>query len=85
LVREFHHTGANRVQDDVSADLQEMSVLLDNDGLVSALEKVSGPPIAVVEELGIDAVQLAHAEGEISVRRLDEKMIVVVHEAVGMA
>ena len=85
LVGEFHHARANRVQDDVSADFQKMSVLLDDDGLVPALEKVSGSMAPVIEELGVDTIHLAHAEGEVSVRRLDEKMIVVVHKAVGMA
>jgi hypothetical protein len=39
-----------------------MGVLLDDDHLISALEKVPGSPVAVIEELGIEAVLLAHAE-----------------------
>jgi len=62
-----------------------MRVFLDNDRLVSALEEVPGPVASVVEELSINAIRLAHAEGEVSVRGFDEEMIVVVHQAVGMA
>ena len=43
------------------------------------------PLVAFIEELGIDAIQLPHAYGEIAVGRLDEQMIMVVHEAVGVA
>ena len=84
-IGEFHHASSNRVQDHIARDFQEMSVLLDDDRLISALEKVTGSSITVVEELGIDAVQLAHSEGEVSVLRLDEKMVVIVHEAESMA
>ncbi len=38
-----------------------------------------------IEELGIDTVQLPHAEGQIAVRGLNEKEIVVRHETVAMA
>lgn len=41
--------------------------------------------VPFVEELSIDAVQLSHTDGEISVRGLDEKVVVIGHEAVGVA
>jgi len=62
-----------------------MRVFLDNDRLVSALEEVPGSVASVVEELRVNTVHLAHAEGEVSVRGFDEEMIVVVHQAVCMA
>jgi hypothetical protein len=45
---------------------------------------VAGSFVFPVKPLGIDAVDLSHAPGEIPLRRLHEKMIVVVHETVGM-
>ena len=62
-----------------------MAVFLDQDGLVAALEQVAGPSVPIVEELGVNAVQLPHADGEVAVRGLDENMGMVGHEAVGMA
>ena len=62
-----------------------MRVFLDDDGFVSALEEVPGPVSSVVEELGVHTVQLPHAEGEVPVGGLDEEMVVIVHEAIGMA
>ncbi len=37
-----------------------------------------------IKKLGINTVQLPHAQGEIAVGRLDQKVIVVVHQTVGM-
>ena len=61
-----------------------MTVLLDQNSLVPALEQVPGPAVELIEELRIDAVQLPHAEGKVAVGGLDEKMVMVGHEAVGM-
>ena len=38
-----------------------------------------------VKKLGVDAVELSHAEREVSIGRFDQKMVVVGHEAVGVA
>ena len=38
-----------------------------------------------IEELGIHSVQLSHAEGKITVGGLDKEVIMVGHEAVGVA
>jgi hypothetical protein len=62
-----------------------MAVLLDQYGLVPALEQMTDPAVPLIEELRIDAIQLPHAEGEVAVRSFDQKMIVVGHEAVGVA
>jgi hypothetical protein len=46
---------------------------------------MAGSAIALVISLGVNAVQLPHAEREVPFRRFDEEMIVVVHETIGMA
>ena len=61
-----------------------MAVFLNEDRLVSALEQMACPLMTFIEKLCIDAVQLPHTQREIAVRRLDQEMIVVVHQAVGM-
>jgi hypothetical protein len=45
---------------------------------------MTGPTVPFIEELSIDAVQLAHTECEITIWGLDEKMIVIGHETVSM-
>ena len=62
-----------------------MAVFLDKDAFEPALEKVAGSFMPFVKKLGIDAVKLSHAEGEVSVGRFDQEMVVVGHEAVGVA
>jgi hypothetical protein len=84
VVRPFRHPGPDRVQDDIPANFEEMAVFLDQNGLVPALEQVTGPAMAFIEELRINAVQLSHAEGKVAVRGLDKKMIMVGHKAIGM-
>jgi hypothetical protein len=62
-----------------------MAVLLHEDGFVSPLEEVTDSLVPVIKKLGVDAVQLPHADGEVTVRSLDKKVVVVVHEAVSVA
>jgi hypothetical protein len=54
------------------------------DRLVPTLEQMARPLMVFIEKLSIDPVQLAHAPGEIAVRCLDQEVIVVVHQAIGM-
>jgi len=49
------------------------------------LEEMTGPSVALVEELCIDAVQLPHPERQVAVGRLDEQVVMVVHQAIGVA
>ncbi len=62
-----------------------MAVFLDKDAFEPALEKVAVSSMPSVKKLGIDAVKLSHAEGEVAVGCFDQKMVVVGHEAVGVA
>ena len=62
-----------------------MAVFLNEDRFVSALEQMACSLMTLIKKLCIDPVQLPHAQGEIAVRRLDQEVIVVVHQAVGMA
>ena len=43
------------------------------------------PAVSLIEELCIDTIQLPHAKGKVAVRCLDEEMVMVGHEAVGVA
>jgi hypothetical protein len=62
-----------------------MTVFLDENGLVPALEQMTVPLMAFIEKLSINAVQLPHAYREIAVGGLNEQMVMVGHEAVGVA
>jgi|WetSurSiteA1Bulk_404760.scaffolds.fasta_scaffold04934_4 hypothetical protein len=45
---------------------------------------MSGPAVPPVVTLGIDPVELPHPPAEIALRGLDEQMIVILHQAIGM-
>jgi hypothetical protein len=45
---------------------------------------MTDPLMDPVEPLCIDPVELAHALGQIAVRRLDQEMIMLGHQAVGV-
>lgn len=62
-----------------------MAVFLDKDAFESALEKVAVPLVSFVKKLGINPVKLSHAEGKVAIGGFDQEMIVVAHEAVGVA
>jgi len=52
--------------------------------MVTPLKDVSCVTMTPVEALSEYAIELAHADGQISLRRLHQQMIVIVHEAIGM-
>jgi hypothetical protein len=62
-----------------------MAVFLYENAFESALKKVAGSLMSFVEKLGIDAVQLSHTKREVAIGGLDQKMVVVGHEAIGVA
>ena len=62
-----------------------MRVALHQHGMVAALEYVAGAVVAPVEGLGVHAVQIAHAAREVGRRRLEHEVIMVAHQAIGVA
>ena len=62
-----------------------MGVSLHQDGVVAILEQVTAPIVAAVETLRMNAVHVAERAGKVASRRLYERVLVIVHEAVGVA
>jgi hypothetical protein len=61
-----------------------MRFLFHQDRLESALKQVADPFVPAVKTLSIDPVELAHTDGEIGFGRLDQQMIMIPHQAVGV-
>jgi len=57
----------------------------DQDRLEPTLEQRSNPVTPTVKTLSVNAVELAHADGEIGLRRLHQQMIMIGHQAVRVA
>jgi hypothetical protein len=62
-----------------------MTVLLYHDRFKSSLKQVSYSPMPDIESLGIDTIQLPHPHGNISIGGLNEEMVIILHQTVGMA
>jgi len=65
---------------DISAQFHEIGIGLNEDGLVTALKKVSAPLVTSVEIDRIGGVQSLHKSTEIRIATAHRKMQVVVHE-----
>jgi hypothetical protein len=62
-----------------------MFLLLNDDGVISALEHVSGPDMPFVEGNAVSAVEAFHPACQVRLGRFDEEVVVVGHEAEGVA
>jgi len=60
------------------------SFLFDQDRFVASLKDMAHPALPSIVLLGIDTVQLAHAAGEIAVRRFNQKVLMIAHQAISM-
>ena len=83
-LRSLNHPGSLWIQDNIATYFQKMAVFLDQYRLVAALKQVSVPAVIFVEELRVDTIELPHAEGQIAFGGLDEKVVMVGHEAIGV-
>jgi hypothetical protein len=60
-------------------------VSLDENAAESTVEEMAFVPVPPVEPLGIDTVEPLHADRNVALWCLDEKMEVIRHQAIGMA
>ncbi len=80
----FYHPCPDRIQYDVPAYFEKMAVFLDENRLVPTLEQMARSLMTFIKKLSVNPVQLPHSQGEIAVRRLDQDVIVVAHQTIGM-
>ena len=76
--------GAHRVKYHVAAQFEEIGIAIDQDRLEATLQHVTDPAVATVEPLRVDTVELAHGLRKTGLPGLEEEVIVVVHQAVGV-
>ena len=48
------------------------------------MEEVPCSPVPLIKSLRIEPIQLSHADGEIAVTSLDENVVMIAHQAVGV-
>jgi hypothetical protein len=80
-----HQLGAHRIQHHIPAKCEQVGVFFDEDRGEPSQEEMPDPMMPTVVRLRVAAIELAHAEREIGLRRFNEQMIVVIHQTVGVA
>jgi hypothetical protein len=79
------HRRAHGIENHISRQFQQVGIPFDQDGFEPPLEDVAHQPMAANARLGVDAVELPHALGEVGIRRLDDEVIMAGHLAIGVA
>ena len=67
----------------ISDQLQQITVGVQQYRLVSAAEQRAVAMVSAIESLGVNAVDVPHASGEIGIRCLDQEMMVVGQQTEG--
>lgn len=76
-----HHLRPHRIQHHIAAEFQQVRLFLHQNRREPALQEMPYTRMPPVVRLRIPAIQLAHPEGEIWLRRFNEQMIMVVPQA----
>jgi hypothetical protein len=67
----FDPANPHGIQNDIPTQFQQMALLINKDRLESPLKNMSRTFMVSVKKLGIDTVELSHAEGKIGIQCLD--------------
>ena len=74
--------GYHWIQRDVARHLEEVSVALNEHRVEPRLEEMTNATVTSIVTLRIYAVHLTHADRDVAVGSLDEKMVMIRHQAV---
>ncbi|MFN8188465.1 MAG: hypothetical protein U0R69_15450 [Gaiellales bacterium] len=78
------NAGPDRVQNDIASKLEQVGLTLDENRRVTALKHVTDAPMPAVEALRMVAPHLLHPASQVGPRSLDEEVVVIAHQTVGM-
>lgn len=84
VARVCNKTSSNRIQNDVTCDFEKVTVSINHESFKTTLKKVANALVNGVEPLRVVAVHVAHERGEVAFRGLDEQVVVIAHEDVGV-
>ena len=79
-----HHSGPPGIQNNVAGQFKQVGAAVNQGRLAAPLEDMDHAPSAHVELQRLDAVELAHTTCQIGVCRLDQQMVVIAHQAIGV-
>ena len=76
--------GSHRVQRDVAGNSEEVRFFLYQFRRETRLKQMTDAVVSAIERLCVGSVQLTHGERDISVGNLQQEMVVVAHQAIGV-
>ena len=80
LRRILDQAGTHGIENNVTSKLQQVSVLIYENGLVSALQEMPHSTMSPVKALGVDAIDLTHSLGKGGLAGFDQQVVVIVHQ-----
>lgn len=66
----------------LAADVAHSVFLLDKDRFVAPLKHMAHSTMPTIETLCIDTVELAHALRQVALGRLNDKVVMIAHQAI---
>src|SRR5919201_4588847 len=84
LGRDLRQAGAHRVLNHVVERVGVLLVALDQARAETAAEDVVGAAVDFVERTRVAAVQVAHSLRQVRLGRLDDEVVMVSHQAIGV-
>ena len=81
----LYYGRSQRIQDHVATEFKKVAFFINKNGFVPPLENMTCPCISPVIFLGVNAVELSHPTRKVSFRSFQNEVVMVIHEAPGMA
>lgn len=70
----------HRIENDVSNELEQVTLAFDQNSFEPSLKQMADPAMAFIETLGVPLVEPLHTAGQPDLGRLDEQVVVVRHQ-----
>lgn len=84
LPRGADESCTDRIERDIAGKFEQVALALDKYPSKTSLEDVPHVLVPAVEALRVHAVHLAHPPGQVRLRRLQEQVVVIPHQAEGV-
>lgn len=82
--RTFGQAGTHRIEVDIAADLQEVTVTVDKESLIAALKQMATVLCLDINVGGVGTIEIVHERAEVGEGRFDDDVVMIPHEHVAM-
>ena len=79
-----HQAGSHRIKHEIPTELQQVALTFHDNTLEPTLQDMADPTMPPIEVLRVPTVQPSHAETERRFGRLEQQMVMIFHQTVGI-